>query len=208
MQQDVRKVIEQQRAQLAEWFEQTAELARYIANDVCDSIEIEVDEEAEGGVLWEYMDSFVSGLQLEVINIFDDVCEKWIVHRLESLSEIMASSARENWNFDGSGIMLDGLREGYRLTEKMAVLFDSIVKKARPSIFQLLGNVVREEMSDEIPDISDEMESNGQRLQQAFKEARLQLQTEVEKAAAFVVRKAIDEYRMALLEFEAGRADH
>lgn len=203
MQQDVRNLIEQQKQQLSEWLEQTEELARYIANDVCDSIEAEVDEEASGGVIWDFMESFVSCLGLSVANTFDDVCEKWIVHRLEMLSEIIASAAGESWSFNGSSIILDGLREGYRLTHKMEVLFNATITKSQQSIFQLNGNFIREELTHELPDINAEMKKNGERLQEAFKQDRPLYLAEAEKAAAFVVRKAIGEYRMELLKYEA-----
>lgn len=136
-----------QRKQLEAWRAEAAETGSFIADDVSDTLERELDELTSEGLIWDCADSLKSSLLLTLAMGVDDACEKWITHRIEILSEAMQATAGSVWHFDTARSSLDNLRKGLRIRQRMASRFDQIFERAKPNVLSLISRALTDDIS-------------------------------------------------------------
>lgn len=202
MNNDVSAVIEQQKLRLDEWLLRAEETSNFVAEEVCDSLEVELNSLVSDGIMWDFLDSVKHALRLELMSSFDSASEKWMIHRLESLGNVMAEVAGPAWNHQKAVNCLDGLRKGFRLNDRTTDIFDTMFRKARPGVFSLVTRLIKDELSDDLSHMEEEEQEDARRIQRAFRSARADLHKEIATAAEELLRKVLAQYRNELFLLE------
>lgn len=199
----VTPLIFQQRKQLEAWHAEAAETGCFVAGDVWDALERELDDLTGDGLIWDYADTLKSSLLITLVVGVDDACEKWISRRIETLSDAMQVEAGSVWNFDTARSSLDNLRKSLRIRHRMTPRFDQIFVKARPGVLSLISRALTDDISYVLKDMDKDAQKDGARLRAAFQDARTDITHEIAQLAADLLRRAIHAYQDALTDAES-----
>jgi hypothetical protein len=195
-------LITQQRTQLEAWRAEAIETGGFIANDVCDGLERELEELTRDGLLWDFDDSLKSSLLMTLAMGVDDACETWITQRIETLSDAMQAVAGNNWNFNTARSSLDNLRKGLRIRQRMAPRFDQLFEKAKPGMLSLISRALTDDIDYVLNGMDKDADKDGARLRSVFQGARADISLEISQLAADLLRRAIHGYQVALADAE------
>lgn len=196
-------IINQQLAILEKWSNDAQQVGNFVADEVIDRLQRELNEATEEGVVWDFMDSIKGILLGETMIAFDDACEKWITQRFDKLVELAKTELGDDWEFDTSSASLANLQKSFRIRQNLESLFDKMFAKSKPSVFTLLARVIKDELSDSIDHMDAEMEQDAARLQANFNTIRQAVADEISSTASVMFLRVIHQYRDALMHVKA-----
>lgn len=198
----VNDLITHQRGQLQAWSNNANEIGGFIAGDIWDSLERELENLTTDGLYWDLAVVIQGTLLSALVMAFDDACEKWISKRIEALSDTMRAFAGSDWNFDTARSSLDTVRKGLRIRQRMAPKFEQLFDKARPGALRILSRALTDDLDYVLNDMEKDAEKDAARLCAVFYEARGSMTAEISQLGADLLRRAIHAYQDALTTME------
>lgn len=199
-------LIAHQRAQLETWHNDAAEIGGFIADEVWDTLERQLEELTNDGLLWDCAEAIKGSLLMTLATGFDAACEKWITTRIETLSDAMQALVGPAWDFDTARSSLDNLRKSLRIRQRMAPRFDQLFEKAKPGVFRIINRVLSDDLDYVLNDMDKDAQTDAARLRSVVYTARGEVVSEIAVLAAELLRRAVHAYRSALAETEKQNA--
>lgn len=191
-------LIAQQRAQLETWHTDATEIGNFIADEVWDTLERQLEDLTNDGLLWDCAEAIKGSLLMTLATGFDAACEKWITSRIETLSEAMQALVGPAWDFDSARSSLDNLRKSLRIRQRMAPRFDQLFEKAKPGVFRIINRVLTDDVDYVLNDMDKDAQTDAARLRSVVYTARAEVVSEIAVLAAELLRRAVHDYRSAL----------
>lgn len=195
-------LIAQQRAQLETWHTDAAEIGGFIADEVWDTLERQLEDLTNDGLQWDCAEAIKGSLLMTLATGFDAACEKWITSRFETLNEAMQALVGPAWNFDTARSSLDNLRKSLRIRQRMAPRFDQLFEKAKPGVFRIINRVLTDDVDYVLNDMDKDAQTDAARLRSVVYTARAEVVSEIAVLAAELLRRAVHDYRSALTAAE------
>ncbi len=182
---------------------QAATLASDVARKVVQQMRQELADLSDGGVVWEMVSSFKMVLEGTAFSAFNDHCEALVLRPLQDLAQALPVAEGEAAAWPSGNIEWALTHASLELRQALAPVLQSLLKKAQPSAFSLLGRFFKDEFGDGLDQISDDMEADGLRLRQQFAQHEGQLHTLVQQAAQPWLQQAVADYRQHVQSWAA-----
>lgn len=192
-------IINQQLILLEQWAADAHQVGDFVADEVIDSLQRELNDATEDGLIWDSADSIKQMLSLEAMSAFDDACEKWITQRFDQLTAAVKHELASDWGFDTSSASLANLSKSFRIRENLEGIFDSIFAKSKPGVLKILTRVIRDELDDTLEHMDKEMHEDAERLKASFVNSRNGIAVVISNTASGLFLKTLHRYRDALM---------
>lgn len=169
-------------------------MARAVGEEVADTIETEISNEAKSGIMPDIAKDLQRTLQTDASKAFEDEIDRQLLQEMRRHSEQMRSHLAEQWQLDSERQSLDSLRKSIRLAPQLKPQFDRIFRKAKPLVVTQLFRAI----AHDVEDMEKEWLADGEALCDAFDKERDALERTISKAAESLLEQLRLDYRRAL----------
>lgn len=193
-------LLSQQQAQISNWRDEAEEIGENIADEILDRLEIELEDLTKDGLIWDSASFIQTALLSSLVLNFDEVCEKWITRRLNTLSETMRTVIGQAWEFDTACTSIDNLRKGMRIRQQLSPQIEKVFENAKPGLFRMINRALKNDIDYVLEEMDKDAEADARKLCQCFHAARLNMAPEVAAMSRKLLRTALRSYLTELQE--------